>query len=282
MRSLLTLTALLLATPALADPQVISQVWGLAVSGPFESVPPAPAQQDEGEACTHRFIEAPETPAGRATRAAGWNVTSETPFGAYTAVGFVASSAIFASGACELYDGQIGLFAGEKLIALVYSLEKSMPVIGYAAPFGEGGVRVFSGRVIPVPVADLRQIGTDGIAVTPPALEEPVCGGKASLPYLYGLPITLARGLLIEEGWHPVPGDLYPWAPMYDLIAATGLPEVQLCESTVFQFGYCTFSYSGPVGILSLTTEGAIFAGDQMLGYTSYGVTNYGVDCVAQ
>ena len=272
MREFLTLTSLL-ATPVLAEPQVVSQVAGLVVGGPFDAVPAAPAEKGDQESCSHLFVETPTTEAGRATQVEGWNVTSEAPFGDLTAVGFVAASEAFTSGTCELLDGNIGLFFGTRMIALLYSTEKSRPVIGSAQAFGETGLRIFSGDMIPSPVADIRRIGTDGIAVTPPALEEPACNGVATLPYLYGLPIDLARALLIDRGWQPVPGSAESQSMgQAQNIAAHGVIEVEDCSGTGFAF--CTYSYSGPAGRLSVTTAGEIGEEGQLPS-----VTGYGVDC---
>jgi hypothetical protein len=259
------------ATPTLAETQYSSQVPGLALVA-LDALPVARVDQTAVEFCDHLFVATPETAAGHAAQAQGWKVTTELPFGDLTAVSFVGGAIPATSGTCELIDGNVGFFAGDQLVALLYRSEGDDPMIGRLEPFGEGDLRVLSGDLLPSPVADLQWSGTDGIAAMALADEEPVCGGTASVPNIYNLPIDKARGRLIEAGWQPVPGDLetqsQSWAAH---IAAAGVPEVEDCSGT--GFGFCAYSYTRPIGELSVVTAGEGGEDGSLPSVSSYGVS---------
>lgn len=252
---------------------VASQVAGVMVVG-LDNLPPAPPAGEGREACQHLLVEATETPAGQAVAARGWGVTGEVPFGGLTAVSFVGGYEPATSGTCTLRAGNVGLFSGADLVALVYAADDGTPLIARVVRFGDGGARILSGDLLPVPVADLRRIGPAGLAVTPPAPAEPVCRGAGSVPLIDGLPIDLARILLTQAGWQPVPGAAEPTpygqAPQ---IAAAGVVEVQDCSGT--GYGFCGYAYSGPAGELAVTTAGEIEPETGRLPF----VVGYGVTC---
>lgn len=263
---------LVLAAGAAAaeGPRLASQVPGIAVL-PLTDLPAAPVAKEELQYCSHLFAD-PQTAAGRAVRDKGWEVTGEVPLGPYTAVSFVGGWLPSTSGTCDLTEGNIGLFSGAQLVGLVYSADPEDQLIGHAVAFGPSGLRIFDGSVLPGPVADLRLIGTD-VAVTPPAPEEPVCG-SATVPYLHGLPIDMARGLLAEYGWQPVPQPA-AGAGMAQAIAAAGVTEVEDCAGT--GFGFCSYVYQGPAGGLSVVT-----AGEPTEDYGLPAVVGHSVQCGGQ
>jgi hypothetical protein len=259
-----------LATPALADLSLKSDVPGLDLVA-LASLPAAPKDQGEAEFCADLFVETTTTPGGQDAAAKGWHVTAEVPFGDLTAISFVGSATPATSGTCELSDGNIGLYSGSQLIALLYSTQPDALMIGRIRPFGDG-LRILSGDVLPGTSADLVRAG-EAVTVTAPATEEPVCNGTATIPQIEGQPIDKARKTLMRAGWQPVPGDpaqqALGWAK--DL-AAAGVPEVQDCSGTGFAF--CAFSYAGAAGDLSVTTAGE--GGEDGSLPT---VNSYGVDC---
>jgi hypothetical protein len=262
------LLAACLAAPVSAQVPVASQVPGLSIVA-MDNLPATRGITGEAaDFCAHLFI-APATPAGRAVAAQGWSVTAEIPFGPYTAVSFAGAADPATSGTCDLLQGNVGLFSGDRLVALIYADAGTPSRIGSARPFGTGGLRVLSGEVIPAPQADLRLVGATGIAVTPLALDEPVCNGTALVPLVEGLPIDMARALLIAAGWQPViPADA-PFALAAD-IADAGVPEVQDCSGTGFAF--CAYTYVGPAGALSVITAGEPTE-DALPAVTGAGVT---------
>jgi hypothetical protein len=250
-----------LAAPALAETQYGSEVPGLELVA-LDNLPAAPAGEDGGGGCG--VVPSPETPAGRAAAAQGWKVTSEVPFGDLTAVSFVANVEPSTSGTCFLRDGNVGL---------LYATKSEEEMIGFVEPFGTGGLRVLSGDMLPTPIADLQRIGTNGVAVTPLAKEEPVCGGTAVVPNIYYMPIDKARVLLMSAGWEPVTGSAETQSSgMTGAIAAAGVIEVEDCSGT--GLGFCAYRYSGPAGELGVTTAGE---GGEDGGLPM--VTYYGVDC---
>lgn len=266
----LTFLAVSLASPALADLSLQSETLGLDLV-PLAALPAAPKAQGDIEFCAHLFVETVTTPGGQDAAAKGWHVTAELPFGDLTAVSFVGSATQATSGTCELTDGNVGLYSGSQLVALLYSTKAEKLMIGRIRPFGDG-LRILSGDVLPGTTADLVRAGEE-VTVTDPAKDEPVCNGTATVPQIEGLPIDAARKALIAAGWQPVPGDPAQQALGFaQVIAAAGVPEVEDCSGT--GFGFCAYRYSGTAGELSVTTAGEI--GEDSSLPT---VTSYGVDC---
>lgn len=248
----IALLATSLASPARADLALHSETPGLDLVA-LSTLPAAPKDQAETGFCSHLFVETVTTPGGKDAAAKGWHITTELPFGDLTAVSFVGSAIPATSGTCELRDGNLGLYSGSQLVALLYSTRPDDLMIGRIRPFGDG-LRILSGDLLPGTTADLVRAG-DQITVTAPAKEEPVCNGAGLVPEIEGLPIDEARKRLIRAGWKPVPGDpaqqSLGWAKD---IAAAGVPEVEDCSGTGFAF--CGFSYSGAAGALFVTTAG--------------------------
>jgi hypothetical protein len=268
LRFALLLTAF--ATPALADLSLSSRTLGLDLVA-LDTLPPPPQDGGDTEFCNHLFVETVTTPGGQDAAAKGWHVTAELPFGNLTAVSFIGRATPATSGACELLDGNVGLYSGGQLVALLYGTEADEPVIGRVRPFGDG-LRILSGDILPGTVADLVRAG-DQITVTDPAKEEPVCDGAGMVPEIEGFPIDEARKNLIRAGWEPVPGDpaqqTLGWTRE---IAAAGVPEVEDCSGT--GFGFCAYGYSGPAGRLRVITAGE---GGEGGGLPI--VSSYAVDC---
>lgn len=241
-----------LATPALAGLRLESQVRGLDIV-PLATLPAAPQDRGEAEFCSHLFLESASTPGGRDAAAKGWHVTAEAPLGDLTAVSFVGSATPATSGTCELQDGNIGLYSGGQLVALVYGSDPQARLVGSLRPFGTG-IRILSGDLLAATVADLSLDGLD-LIVTPPAAQEPVCDAAGVVPAIEGLSIDTARNLLTASGWQPVPGDPETQGfGMAQTLAEAGIPEVGDCSGT--GFGFCSFTYSGKAGELSVITAG--------------------------
>lgn len=266
LKSLLPL--LLLSSPALAEMSLSSQVPGLAIAA-LDDVPNSPMDQGDREACAHKLVGAPATPAGEVAHFQGWGVTAEVPLGDLTAVSFVGRFGQGTSGSCELTDGNVGLFQGDRLLAVIYAEDPDKLLIGHVRPSGTG-LRLWSGDFLSAPLADVT-VTPAGVAVVPLAASEPVCNGPGSVPLIYGLPIDRARDLLAQSGWQPITGQTNPLSYAAD-IAAAGVPEVEDCAGT--GFGFCAYRYSGPAGELGVTTMGEIGADG-----TLPAVVGYDVDC---
>lgn len=265
----LALLFALAASPALAELQLASQVPGLDLVA-LSTLPQAPQDKGDTAFCDHLFVAAPTTPGGQDAAAKGWHVTIEAPLGDLTAVAFVGSATPATSGTCELVDGNIGFYSKGQLVALLYGTDRDRLLVGRLRPSGDG-LRILSGDLLPGSVADLMRRG-DSLSVTPPAADEPVCNGAATVPAIEGRPIDTARGLLMQAGWQPILGDpaqqALGWAQ--DL-AAAGLPEVEDCSGT--GFALCAFTYDGPAGTLRVVTAGEGGEDGSLPAVTSYDVT---------
>jgi hypothetical protein len=260
-----------LASPAAAEITVSSQSYGFALV-PLDTLPAAPADTGETAFCDHLFLPTPETTGGQDAQAKGWHVTAELPFGDFTAVSFIGSALPATSGTCELIDGNVGFYSRDQLVALLYGTLPDEAMIGRIRPFGDTGLRVLSGDVLPSTMADLT-LTAGQITVTDPADDEPVCNNAALIPDIEGFPIDEARARLTRAGWTPVPGDPAQHAHSQAAeIAAAGVPEVEDCSGTGFAF--CAYRYTGPAGDLSVTTAGE---GGESGGLPL--VARYSVDC---
>ena len=253
-------------------PEIASDVPELRIVA-LDSLPNAPAAASDVDGCRHLLVENVRTPAVQAVAAKGWGVTAEAPFGAWTAVSFVGGYVQATSGTCELLGGNVGLFQGDTLQVLIFGADDLTPKIGLIEALEDGALRIFNGDLIPYPVADLRLAGTAGMAIMPPARQDPVCNGTAQLPFIYGLPIDIARARLAEAGWQPVPTPPADTAffGMASALAAEGIVEVTNCAGT--GFGFCSFAYNGPAGQLSVTTAGEGREDGSLPSVVGYGVT---------
>ncbi|MCU0829029.1 MAG: hypothetical protein MUE52_16950 [Tabrizicola sp.] len=244
----------LLASPALAELTVSSTADGFKAVL-LDSLPTAPANGSVPGFCS-LVLDDPVTPAGQTVQALGWQITAELPFGTLTAVSFAGRVTPATSGTCELLDGNVGLFDGDRLVALIYGTSLDEPLIGQIRPFGSDALRILSGDILPGSMADIRLEG-ETLTVTAPAAEEPVCGGQAIIARIEGLPIDEARQNLVASGWSPVQGlsedRSLGWARE---LAGMGLPELQECSGT--GFGFCLFSYDHPAARLNVVTAGEL------------------------
>lgn len=253
---------LLLALPAAnaASPTVASQVKDFHVAArDMLPAPRDPQVLEEGHFCRMQVI-APKTAAGRAVAARGWYVTSEVRAGGYTSVAAFSRGGEGTSGTCFIADGNIFVFHGQALAAIVYG---DPPEDEY----GGGLIGGVTGTTLPDRVritdrtppdiahADLR-FGADSITVVPVAERETFCG-RLEIPNLRGKEIPEVRKLLARQGWRPDP----PKAPEeegYDAAKgyrAEGMPEFETCSGT--GYGFCALNYAHAGGArLHVTTVG--------------------------
>lgn len=221
--------------------------------------------------CEGQYSLRPKTEAGRAVKALGWAVTGEAPFGPFSAVSFAGTIESATSGTCVIGQGNVALFRAGEPVALVYAAKGSQLSVGRIDAGSDGSLLIRDGEPPHIPIARIDR-RNEGYLLRLGALaaEEKVCGGKAVVPNIYTMPIDVARRALIRSGWTPVPGD-----PANDdsfgreaELRKRGVPEVEGCSGT--GFGYCSFTYKGPGGKLSVTTMGD---GDFPT------VTDYGAEC---
>ena len=205
--------------------------------------------------CTDKVVT-PRGAAARAVAARGWLVTGEERLGRLTAVSFVGGLRPGMSGTCLIDAGNVGLFDGERLRAIVHGGQDGAQPRRVTATTVPDRLRIWSEEYSP-PLADIVARG-EGAAVVSIAASESWCGGIA-VPNVYGLTIEAARRRILAVGWRPAP------PPAADIAAATGgrdldfrragLTEVEVCSGT--GFGLCLFNYRHPRGArLEIQTAG--------------------------
>jgi len=249
------LAAPLLQQPAAAQPApVVRSDLPTVRFVPLQRLPRAPAM-NRVEFCRH-LLSAPRSDAGRQVAAAGWAVTREARLGPYEIVSFVGAIEPGTSGSCRLGDGNLGVFRGGGLVAIAYAPTAGAATIGTLRPFGTDALRLWDGDFLSQPAADLRLGAGDSLTIESLAAEEPVCGGSAMVPNIYGKPIDQARTMLLRHGWTPTlpAGPREGNDPRVAELVRRGLPEVEDCSGT--GFGFCGFTYRGRGGTLNVTTVG--------------------------
>jgi hypothetical protein len=211
----------------------------------------------------------PASEGGKLVKAHGWPVTAEVPMGHLEAVSFAAHFEAAYGGPYVTQQGNIAIFDGPRLIALVYGAKASDPAVGFVVALEGGGVRVWDGGSPNNPVGDIQADG-NALRLGPLAAAQSFCQGKAVVPNIYGMPIDKARALLQAKGWSPVPAKLGTNEAQFSreiALAQRGVIEASDCSGT--GLGYCRFGYTGAAGTLGVTTIGD----DDFPDVSAYGVT---------
>ncbi|WP_346245813.1 hypothetical protein [Sphingomonas rustica] len=234
-------------------PRLTSKISGLMISASGD-LPKAPAEAGARDDCAH-LLSDPKTAAGREVAERGWGVTGEAKVGDYQAVSFVGSFERGTSGSCLLGKGNVALFKDGKLAALAWMKPGSPRSLARIETLGDDRLRLWDGDFLSQPFADLVADATGTIAAIPMAEKDAVCGGKAEVPNLYGVPIATARARLARHGWTPGEREASGEdSGAVGELVANGVTEVDDCSGT--GFGFCRFTYGGAAGTLSVTTVG--------------------------
>lgn len=233
--------------------QVKSSVDGVVIM-PLSALPDAPGSSKATLTC-EPYVAEPKSAAGKRVAAAGWGVTGEERIGRFQAVSFAGSFEPGTSGTCQIGEGNIGVFDGDRLVALAYAPKSSDRPIGWIVPFESDGLRIWDGDIGSQPLADIR-LSDDQLSIVPLAAEERFCDGKSVVSNIYGLPISKARKALWDKGWSQVPnGDAEDRTdPREAALAEKGITEVASCTGT--GFGYCGYDYNRTESALAVTTIG--------------------------
>ncbi|WP_421760321.1 hypothetical protein [Devosia sp.] len=226
---------------------------------------PHPSRSDDN--CSSD-LSSPTTDAGRYVLQRGWGVLSEVDIGEYQLVSFAGEFIPGTSGTCAVRQGNIGVFDGSRLKAILYTASKSDAVIGALVPLEGGNVRLWSGDYLGYPVADIS-VGSIGLIVDKVAAEDTFCKGTVVVPNVYELPIPEARDKLQAAGWEPVPQAREEFGQQVDL-HDLGITEAVFCSGTGFAF--CSYAYKINGAHLDVTTAGELFDGN-VPGVVSYAVT---------
>ena len=267
----LCLAVLLPAAAMAQDIQIESHVPGIAARA-IDELPANPAPIDPMDYCLASAWGDPTTEAGKQVAAAGWGVVSEYERDGYGYVAFVGTTTPGTSGSCLLENGNIGIFRDGGIVGLVYGddAEKTYGV-ARANLLETGGLRIFDGDYLSMPVGDLTHDESGHFVMGPVAARDEFCDGAASVPTLYHQPITEGRKLLLADGWLPNPASAETregWMDYMRDMADNGLEEVHECAGT--GFGFCNFQYRHAEGwTLDVTTvgEGMEGKGPAIVGY---------------
>jgi hypothetical protein len=228
-------------------PIVHSHVPGLAITL-LTKLPKAPASASSRDQCGASSEQ--DSDGGKIVESQGWGVISEVKFGPYEAVSFAGDFGWLAGGLCEMDEGNVALFRGSQLVALVYAPKTSTETIGTISLAGDR-LRIFDGGPAPEPIGDITLTADGVIDVVPIATEEVICGGKAVVPNIYGKSIDKVRSELIAAGWTPIQGrPLIPNYPQGFLqsLRESGIIEADTCAET--GLASCTYTYKkGDVGL---------------------------------
>jgi hypothetical protein len=257
----------LLATPAAAAGVIATSQVPAILAAALTDLPPGPNPSASDPNCADQVI-APQTDAGRMVASRGWAVTSETALGGLQLVSFAGSFTPGTSGTCAVAQGNVGVFAGIQLHALLYTANPTDTLIGALRPLEGGNVRLWGGDYLRAPVADLAA-GDGTLTVTPLAATETLCSGAVSVPNVYGQPITEARTALIAAGWQPIAQPREEFGQQADLFDLD-ITEAVSCSGT--GFAYCAYAYAANGAELSLVTAGELYDG-AIPEVTSYAAT---------
>lgn len=215
-----------------------SEVPGLTITR-LAKLPKPPQAVSPATACN--LLSELKSKAGSITAALGWGVTGEAKLGPYDAVSFAGQFDQSTSGSCEISQGNVALFNGTQLFALVYADKASKLSIGRITAIKDR-LRILDGDLVSMPVGEIRLADDQNVEVEPLAAEEQVCDGKATVPNVYGKPITDARRAIMAKGWEPFqsPPPSYP-DPSGDDLRKMGIIEATDCAGT--GFAYCSYYY---------------------------------------
>ncbi len=253
------------ATPGEAGFQAISTISGLKFTV-LNTLPEAPKIIGR-EICN--CVANPTSEGGRLVKAYGWPVTAEVPMGHFEAVSFAAHFETVYGGPYVTKQGNVAIFEGPRLIALVYGAKASDPAVGFVEALEGGGVRIWSGGSPNNPVGDIQADG-NAFRLGPIAADQSFCHGRAVVPNIYGMPIDKARALLQAKGWSPVPAKLGTNEEQFSreiALAKRGVIEASDCSGT--GLGYCSFGYTAAAATLAVTTIGD----DDFPSVSDFGVT---------
>lgn len=267
-RTLLALATLGCALPAAAL-EVRSELPGFSiVAADRLPAPRRPQAFERGHFCANLRIT-PATAAGREAARLGWTVTSEQTRAGYTAVGAFSRGGQGTSGTCLVEDGNVVLYRGARVVAIVYEAAGAGGRIGGVVPaLSPDRLRIPDFTPAGFETADLL-LAANAVAVVPIAASETACG-NLPVPNLRGKTVAQVRKAIAPLGWRPDgdagDGDANPLDAAVQL-RRQGQTEFGSCSGT--GYGFCSVAYRHRGGArLEITTVG-----------DDYSVGTYAVQC---
>ena len=263
-----TLLSMVAGSGLAADLKVSSSVKGFHIVATTD-LPQAPQSETTNKSLSNCRVDPPETAAGKIVAGQGWHVMSEVEAGNNTIISFFSEGEDGTSGSCFVKNGNVGIFEGNQLKAIVYDdvvKKGAWSSIGRVSSTNQSNVfRLSEYTPGDQPVVDLY-ISGNLARIQPLALVEPFCKGMAPVPNVVDKPVERARQQLMGYGWSPIPGDDEHDSRLEEL-RSKGIIEGDACSGT--GFGFCEFSYKRESGAsLNITTVGDDFM-----------IANYGVTC---
>lgn len=243
------------APPASAQSvRVHAEVAGTSLVA-LSVLPRSPETAPVPEFCAHYRLDAATlSPAGRAVETLGWYAMSDAPLGRYRVVSFASGFDPGTSAICTPRHTNLGIFDGTKLVALAYLARSAQWQFGTLDPLETGGLLIGEGERVGGPVAELHQ-QDEGLALTEVAASRTFCGGRATVPNVFGKSIATARQRLIAAGWQPVrPAEQPGPDDAAASLAKHGVIEAASCSGT--GVGYCGYTYRNASADLSVVTVG--------------------------
>ena len=151
------------------------------------------------------------------------------------------------------FKSNIAIFSGKVLLGLIYLDSSDATLIGDLKLTDAGYVKIFSGKYIQQPIAEIH-LNNNGLELTGPSAFTAYCNGNTIVPNTLGTKISSARETLFKFGFKKGK-DPDPFIPPWrnNLIEA-GITEVSSCSSTGLAF--CRFNYKNEFGLVSLITAG--------------------------
>jgi hypothetical protein len=245
-----------------AAPRIVvtSHVPSLRIVATSE-LPRAAPDPELSDFCADEPI-APKTAAGAVAASHGWYVTGEQAIGPYVAVGIFSHADDGTSGACLVHDGSVAVFAGSRLVAIAWDPEPvdagTYTNAGYlAATSFADRVRLWPGGP-GTPVADLV-LTRDGLELADFPVATPYCGGRVTVPRVWGRVLPELRAELAAAGWRAVALAKPSTVTDPESWWAKEVPELQDCSGT--GFGFCGAEFRHANGAtLSVSTIGEQYA----------------------
>lgn len=191
----------------MAGPVQATELDLAAQIGHLEITPLANLPKNTSTATTDAFcpilVDTPKSPEGQQVTQAGWLVSGEIEVGGLTFASFAGEAEQGISGSCLLRDSNIGIFQDNALRGLFNAPQDAVSSIGSIDGLEGNTLRIWDGDYLSQPLADLMVVGEDLVILRNVASRNSFCESAVNVPNLYGLPVHLARRMLLAEGWSP-------------------------------------------------------------------------------
>jgi hypothetical protein len=216
-------------------------------SGPYPNVNKAP--------CNHFVVSSDDQKfsISRPVEDKGWGILSEVRLAKYHFIAFAGSFIGGTSASCSISQSQIAIFEQNNLLGIIHLDASEASLIGSLKQMDAGFIRVFSGGLIQIPVADIH-LSLDGFELKTISVITSYCNGNSIVPSVIGKTIIEARNALFNYGFEPIEVS-EPFVPAWRRpLINHGIHEVDACSGSGFAF--CRFGYKNESSSVNLVTAG--------------------------